>query len=122
MKTNKEILDEFGKRLVNDVFDDSLGFINNDLKDLKETPEFKNLFEKMNDLEFTEMKLYTKEVLTGALFKFLQIFEDNDEFKIYFTSKNQKVNLNEISEMLKAEPIIENGWINRFSKEIDDEK
>jgi len=28
----------------------------------------------------------------------------------------KQVNLVEISEMLKAEPIIENGWIERFSK------
>ena len=122
MKKNKEILDTFGNNLITEIYDNSLRFINNDIKDLKETEEFKNLFSNLNNLELNELKLYTQEILSGCLFNFLRIFEENEEFKLYYEENNQKVNLVEISEMLKAEPIIENGWIERFSKELKKEE
>lgn len=118
MKKKQKILDEFGINLVEEVYDNSLKFINNDLKDLKETKQFENLFRNLNELELNELKLYTHEILSGAIFNFLRIFEENDDFKIYYEKGPQKVNLVEISEMLKAEPIIANGWIERFSKEL----
>lgn len=58
--------------------------------------------------------------MSGTLFDFLKIFEEHPEFKIIYEENGQQVNLVEISEMLKAEPIIENGWIDRFSKEAKD--
>lgn len=53
------------------------------------------------------------------MFDFLRIFEENQQYKIYFETGEQKVNLVELSEMLKAEPNIENDWINRFSAQLD---
>ncbi|CAL2106423.1 hypothetical protein T190115A13A_210077 [Tenacibaculum sp. 190524A02b] len=41
---------------------------------------------------------------------------------MYYEVNEQKVNLVEISELLKAEPIIDNGWIERFSKKLDNDK
>lgn len=121
MKTNQEILDEFGKEIIKNVFDESLRFVNNNLSDLKETKEFSNLFGGMKNLEFLEFKKYTIEILKADIFNFLKIFEENENFKIIYEIGNQKINLVEISEMLKAEPIIENGWIERFSKELKNE-
>ncbi|WP_321827011.1 hypothetical protein [Maribacter dokdonensis] len=69
----------------------------------------------MTKSQKSEIEKYTKEVLEGALFDFLKIFEEHEAFKIKFQNENTQVELVEISEMLKAEPIVENGWINRFS-------
>lgn len=121
MNSNQEILDAFGNILVKEVYDNMLRFINNDINDLKQTQQFENLFNDLNEQGFKELKLYTKEILSGSLFNFLKIFEENEQFKLYFEENEQKVNLVEISEMLKAEPIIENGWIERFSKELKKE-
>ncbi|WP_111307775.1 hypothetical protein [Confluentibacter sediminis] len=122
MNSNQEILDDFGRLLVKEVYDDQLRFINNDINDLKQTKQFENLFYNLNEQGFNELKLYTKEILSGSLFNFLRVFEENEQFKLYFEENEQKVNLVKISEMLKAEPAIENGWIERFSKELNNEK
>ena len=121
MKNELEILNTFGEQLIINVYDELLRFINNDIEDLRETEKFKNLFKNLNQKGFEELKVYTKEILSGSLFNFLKIFEENEQFKIYYEANSQKVNLVEISEMLKAEPIIENGWIQRFSKEFNKE-
>lgn len=63
-----------------------------------------------------EIEKYTKEILEGVLFQFLKIFEENKQFKLVYEDENIQVNLVRISEMSKAEPIIENGWINRYSE------
>lgn len=118
MNSNQEILDAFGGLIIKEVYDNQLRFINNEISDLKQTENFENLFYNLNEQGFNELKLYTKEILSGSLFNFLRVFEENEQFKLYFEEKGQKVNLIEISETLKAEPIIENGWIERFSKEV----
>ncbi len=116
MKTNNEILDEFGQIVVNDVFDNQFRFILNKIEDLAMTDGYKTLFSKMNQEQKKEIENYTKEILSGALFDFLKIFEENENFKIVYEKNGTKVDLNKISEMLKSEPIIKNGWIDRFSK------
>ncbi|SHK59857.1 hypothetical protein [Maribacter aquivivus] len=116
MNTNQEILDEFGKILISDVFDKGYEIIKNDVSDLAETEGYENLFVNMNNDQKREIEKYTKEVLEGALFNFLKMFEEKEQFKLIYQNENIPVNLVKISEMLKAEPIIENGWINRFSE------
>jgi hypothetical protein len=118
-KNNQEILNDFGKILIKESFDNQLRFIKNSIDDLAETEDYKNLFTNMSVIQKREIEKYTIEILKGQLFDFLRIFEENPEYKIYFETGEQKVNLVEASEMLKAEAIIENGWIKRFSKELD---
>lgn len=118
MKTEKSILDEYGKLMIQSVFDNQYNFIKNDIKDLAETEGYKNLFGNMTPLQKREIENYTNELLRGCLFEFLKIFEENDEFKLIYEEDGQQVNLVEISEMLRAEPIIDNGWIERFSREV----
>ncbi|MRJ07781.1 hypothetical protein EDL99_02625 [Ornithobacterium rhinotracheale] len=52
----------------------------------------------------------------GGLFNVLRIFEEDERFRLIYEENGQQVDLVKISEMLKAEPIIKNGWIDRFSK------
>lgn len=119
MKSNKEILDNFGELLVKEVFDNQYRFILNEVEDLKQTDGYRNLFRSMDENQKKEMENYTKEILKGSLFDFLKIFEENEEFKIVFFESERDIDLNKISEMLKSEPIIENGWIDRFSDFIN---
>ncbi len=122
MKSNKEILDEFGKEVVQQVFDDGFRYFNQVLENNTKWntgEKFSHVFNKLSDEDKEIAREYIKEVLGSAIFSFLGIFEENTKFKILFEDAHQKVDLTEISEMLKAEPTIENGWIARFSKERD---
>jgi len=121
MKKSKEVLDDFGKKIIERCFDPAIG----NCKSLKakENPPaiFKNytdLFKKLDNKEFDVLIEYLKESYGNILFNFLGIFEESNNYKILFEEDGSQVDLNKISEMLKAEPIIENGWIQRFSKEI----
>ncbi|WP_314243201.1 hypothetical protein [Empedobacter tilapiae] len=121
MKSNNEILNEFGNILIENVYDNQLRFIMNTIKDLSQTQSYKNLFKDMSEIQKKEIEKYTKEILSGALFDFLKVLEENDEYKLVLGNAcDNQLDLNKISENLKAEPIIENGWIDRFSKYADE--
>jgi hypothetical protein len=126
MKTNQEILDKFGKLVSTTAFDSQYRSLNQVLTGeasrfirLKEVTEFFNRF-TLEEKKIIQLYLYN--LLSGTLFDFLKIFEENPEFKIIYEEDGKQIDLEEISEMLKAEPIIENGWIERFSKELNNEK
>ena len=57
-----------------------------------------------------------------SIFELFNIFEENEEFKIIYEEDGKQVDLVKISEMLKAELMIENGWIDRFSKYSDEKE
>ncbi len=116
----KEILDKFGKLLISEVFDNYYSFIKNDLRDLKATDRYKNLFATMDETQKGELEKLEYELLSGMLFDFLRIFEENREFKIIYEKEGNQIDLYQISEMLKAEPNINGGWIERFSQYKED--
>ena len=116
---SKEILDLFGKLLIAEVYDEYMSFFKSDIDDLRKTERFKNLFANMTFVQKTELENLSFELLSGLLFDFLRIFEENDEFKLIYEAEGERIDLMKISEMLKAEPIIEGGWIARFSKFTD---
>ena len=120
MKSNDKILNEFGNILIENVYDTQLRFIMNSIKDLSQTEGYTNLFKNMNEIQKKEIEKYTKEILSGALFDFLNLFEEKEDYKLIYEEDGKQVDLVKISEMLKAEPIIENGWIYRFSKYADE--
>lgn len=122
MKSNKEILDEFGKTVIETGYDPGIGNLISLRK--KENPpvifeDYVNLFKKLDNNDFNVLKSYLKESLGDLLFNVLKVFEEHPEFKIVYEENGQQVDLNKISEMLKAEPIIENGWIAKYSKELN---
>lgn len=116
MKSNKQVLDEFGKVLIETAFDGHMSLTKNNLEDLKKTIRFKNLFQSMNETQKKELEALSFEILSGILFDFLKFFEENEKFKIMYVEDGNYIDLTKISENLKAEPIIENGWIERFSR------
>jgi len=116
MERNKQVLDEFGKILIETAFDGQMSLTKNSLEDLRNTKRFQNLFQTMNETQKKELEALSFEILSGLLFDFLKLFEENEEFKIMYVEDSNYIDLSKISENLKAEPIIENGWIERFSR------
>ena len=119
MKTNQEILDTIGEEIIKFSFDSAIGNLLS-LR-IKENPpvifkEYVELFKKMNNKDFSILQKYLEESIGDTIFNILRIFEEDERFKLIYEEDGKQINLVEISEMLKAEPIIENGWIERFSK------
>ena len=119
MKTNQEILDTIGEEIIKFSFDPAIGNLLS-LR-IKENPpvifkEYVELFKKMNNKEFSILQKYLEDSIGDTIFNILRIFEEDERFKLIYEENGKQINLVEISEMLKAEPLGENGWIERFSK------
>jgi hypothetical protein len=121
MKTNQEILDAFGKIIINDCFDPCLEQIDA-LRAKESVPkifeDYSNSLKKLSHSDYAVLREYFGKSFGGILFGILRIFDEHREFKLTYEDNSQCVDLVKISESLKAEPVIENGWIERFSKEI----
>ena len=119
MKTNQEILDTIGEEIIKFSFDPAIGNLLS-LR-IKENPpvifkEYVELFKKMNNKDFSILQKYLEESIGDTIFNILRIFEEDERFKLIYEEDGKQINLVEISEMLKAEPLGENGWIERFSR------
>ena len=119
MKTNQEILDTIGEEIIKFSFDPAIGNLLS-LR-IKENPpvifkEYVELFKKMNNKDFSILQKYLEESIGDTIFNILRIFEEDGRFKLIYEEDGKQIKLVEISEMLKAEPLGENGWIERFSK------
>lgn len=122
MRNNKEILDQFGRFIVQDCIDPGIGNLSS-LRTKENPPiifkDYVELFKKLDENEFKVLKKYLTTSLESITFNILRVFEENEDFKIIYEENGKQINLVEISEMLKAEPMGENGWVSRFSKLID---
>ena len=118
MKSEEEILESFGRYIATKCFDPSYGNPLS-LRKIDNPPEiFKDyaaLFKTLSDKEFSVLQGYMKERIKAVIHDLLNIFEEDERFKIIYEESGEQIDLNEISEMLKAEPNIEGGWIDRFS-------
>lgn len=120
MNNNQEILDLFGVYVVSQVYDDSMKY----LKELIEgstkwgtRKEYTDVFQKLSPNDRKVLYKYVDDTVRTVIFGLLGIFEENEKYKIvYENNGGGQVDLNKISEMLKAELSRENGWIDRFSK------
>ena len=120
MNSNQEILDQFGVYVVSQVYDDSMKY----LKELIESStkwgtgkEYTEVFQKLSPNDRKVLYKYVDDTVRTVIFGLLGIFEENEKYKIvYENNGGGQVDLNKISEMLKAELSRENGWIDRFSK------
>jgi hypothetical protein len=125
MKSNKEILDDFGKLIVSSILDRYYKGFKKIIYYGYKNPtmlHYNELFNKLDDKEKELLCNFEKKNISSLLFDFLNLFEETPAYKIIYEEDGQQVDLNKISEMLKAEPIIENGWIERFSKFKDNWK
>ena len=121
MKSNQEILDEFGKIVVEDIVDRYYTSTEKMIYKGTVNPEKEKYASAFNELDNSNKSIVKDFIIKNyhnIIFDFLAIFEENEEFKLIYEENGEQVNLVEISEMLKAEPIIENGWIARFSEHV----
>lgn len=125
MKTDKEILDEFGRILIDNVYDyqihSLLQYLNDEVTNTsnESIQTFKSFFRSLSDDQQKKIKLYVLYLTQHLLFSTLGLFEEHKEFKLVYEENGTQINLEKISEMLKAEIISEYGWIDRFSKYAD---
>ncbi|WP_062056042.1 hypothetical protein [Aquimarina longa] len=125
MRSNQEILDHLGMIITEGIVDNSYETIDKILFKGSPNPLKQKYFTAFNQLEEKNKNLVKQFILKNnhnIIFEFLKIFEEHEEFKLIYKENGKQVNLIEISEMLKAEPIIENGWIARFSKYVKDDE
>ena len=121
-KQKEEILDYFGRMVIENVRDRSLDISMkiasyttiNPLK-LKQYESFAALSEEERE---TVCDLLS-ETISDTIFNFLHMFEDySDNMKITITKDGKEHNLIDISEVLGGEIAFqdEDGWIQKFSK------
>jgi hypothetical protein len=119
MENKMVILEDFGKILIEECYDECFGFPDS-LRNKENPPQivkaFADLFKNFSDEDFDTYKRYQRVNLGAMLFNFLRIFEEHPQFKIYFENGINKIDLNVINDDLKSEPIILNGWIDKHSK------
>ena len=122
MISNKNILNDFGRLIIKDGYDSGINLVD-DLKQITKPPyiikEEVSFVKSLNDEQINCLKKLIKRTQSDLIFSFLKVFEEQENYKLIYEENGKQVNLEEISEMLKAEPIIENGWIDRFSKYSD---
>ncbi|WP_298545372.1 hypothetical protein [uncultured Aquimarina sp.] len=126
MKSNKEILDDYGKKIISECYDPGITYIDQLRK--KENPPFiiaeeANFIKSLSDEQVKGLKKIVHRTQNNFLFALFRIFEEKDEeYKMLYNDEGRVVDFVKISEMLKAEHLIENGWIARFSEFVKDDE
>ena len=119
---NQDILDNFGRKLISQILDRYYMWTLKEIDEGITNPtraHFNAIFKQLDTESKQELKNYILEGLNSIMFDMLCFFEENEEFKLIYESENKQVDLVKISENLKAELIIEGGWIDRFSEYRD---
>jgi len=122
-KQKEEILDYFGKCVIEEVYDAALysagrtvDYTTKNKIDLKHYSEFKTLSDKQRE----KVHELLKETTVDIIYRFLEMIEEHDEeFKIIVEKDNVTYSLTDISEKMGSEMAAvddEEGWIKKFSK------
>jgi hypothetical protein len=119
MRSNQKVLDFFGRKIVESCYDGSIKHIISLRNKIDPPLIFKEKSDFLKDLngdQFETLKKVVGSTVEIVLAEFFNIIEENSEYKLIYEEDGQQVDLTKISEMLKAELFIEDGWIARFSK------
>lgn len=122
--TDKEILEKFGKELMEHCRDSALEVFHATLEGKMKSPDCVNLYQRslnFSDENKTILKDFVYSFIDNTIHHFLWELEDNYEFDlIYYKDKEKNpkdfVSLPEISDGLCGEPLTEDGWIEKYSK------
>ena len=118
----KEMLDFFGKMLIEDVRDRSLDISMSIAKYETPNPVHCKRYECFSSLSEEQKEAICdllSETITDTIYNFLTMFEYREEFiKLVITKDGVEYNLCDISEEIGAEITFmdEEGWIQKFSK------
>ncbi len=117
---NQNMLDAFGKLLMEEVRDYSLERAKNIINGEVKAPELIQLSNKitnMNEHELSIIKELINENTNNVIFNFLNLLEQNEDILklIYINEKNEEHNIVDLSDGLAGELFTEDGWIEKFS-------
>ena len=118
----KEILDIIGKKLTESIYTESISWIEELTVDqIKNMQGVKNLFLDLSEEKKEELLQMISRISSDQLFGLLCFFEEqpprpSGRFRLIYEEDGKQYDLTEISENLKAEPIIAGGWFDRFSR------
>lgn len=120
MKTSNEILDHLGEKIISECYDPGILYIDQ-LRHKDNAPfiiaDEINFVKSLTEDQIDGLKKLIHRTQSNFLFAFFRIIEENeDKYKLTYEENGSTVNLANISESLKAEHLIENGWIDKFSK------
>lgn len=117
----QEILDQFGKKVIEHVRDVSLKIAMDIVNGNTVNPMKKEQYSALFKLSFEEKEKVCdllSETITDTIYNFLDMFEAySDDMKIYVSSSNIEYDLNTVSEKMGGEIAFsdEDGWIQKFS-------
>ncbi len=127
-KENEDVLDYFGKCVIEEVYDNALygakHIIELTTKNSIDLEKYSILSQLTDEQKKKIYELMTEKTV-DIIYRFLEMIEEHDdEFKIIVEKDNKKYSLTDISEKMGSEIADiddEDGWIRRFSH-IDDAK
>lgn len=115
------ILEEFGKVLIEEVRDRSILVFDKKTQGLMNDEYSQQLYERIKDKSDEEKQLIydiIPNIVDLCLHNMMCLFEDHNEFQIIVDDEN----LNDISDGLAGELYTSDGWISRFSEQRHTEK
>ncbi len=125
IKTNEEILIEFGKLLVGKSFDWSLSDVEN-LRTFSKPLLIKDpptqYLKSLSSEEYDKLLNFLPHILITQLIGVLHIFESDTPFRLIYKEDGNDVDLASISEGLSTEVATEYGWVSQFSKLLTDQQ
>lgn len=120
---SKTVLDDFGKCVIEEVYDRSLYGSKRILELTTKNPIDLERYSILSQLtEEQKKKIYDlmAQTTVDVIYRFLEMIEEHDdEYKIIVEKDNKKYSLTDISEKMGSEIAdidYEEGWIRRFSK------
>ena len=118
----QELLDQFGKRVIEHVRDTSLNISMNIATGKTVNPIQRKQYSSLSKLSDKEKELVCdllSETITDTIYNFLDMFEAySDEMKLYIANDRGEHDMCAISEKMGGEISFqdEDGWIQKFSK------
>ena len=118
----QELLDQFGKRVIEHVRDTSLNISMNIATGKTANPIQRKQYSSLSKLSDKEKELVCdllSETITDTIYNFLDMFESySDEMKLYISNSSGEYNMCDVSEKMGGEIAFEDedGWIPKFSK------
>ena len=120
---NDDILNYFGKCVIEEVYDPALYGVNQVIDLTTKNPiDQKNysVFSDLTEEQKVKLKELMKSTTVDIIYRFLEMIEEHDdEFKIVIEKESESYSLTEINKKMGSEIAdveSEEGWINRFSE------
>ncbi len=118
----KELLDDFGRKVIENVRDRSLDIPKRIVEKKVTNHYIESRYGGLDDLNENEIKIINtliSDTIADTIFYFLSMFEhDSESMRLYIVREGKEYDIRDISEVVGAEITFlhEGGWIQKFSK------